>query len=197
MSREDALRARARSAKRPQKKRKVWEPITVNQMAWRRTVTAFDQSLSATGWVSVVIERGKLHVMRRGTLRPEVPEGVKGHHGSILKALSLAELLRKEDIMPWGGQVVAEQTPVAGYRLESSLLAGYVVAAHYPRTIFVGRQHAQALVLPPDQRSEKRYAKQVVERYVAEDHSLGVGWNEHQRDALMLAIAHLYDLEQS
>lgn len=196
MSKDDDVRDRVKAAKGLGKKRKKWEPITIEQMASNVTVAAFDQSLSATGWLTAVITRGKLHVLRRGTLRPPMPS-VKGHHGSIVKALMLADLLRKADIMPWGGQVVAEQTPVAGYRLESSLLAGYVVAAEYPSTIFVGRQHALSLVLPPEQRFEKKHTKQVVDRYVYEDHSLGVSWNEHQRDALLLAIAYLYDLEQS
>lgn len=196
MSRDDAIRDRVKAAKGPKQKRKTWEPITVEQMTRGVTVTAFDQSLSATGWVTAVVSwPRRLHVLSRGTMRPEKPVA-GGHYGSILKALALADMLRTTDPRPWGAVTVAEQTPIAGYRLESSLLAGYVVAAQYPQTIFVGRQHALSLVLPPDQRYEKKHTKQIVDRYVYEDHPVGLSWNEHQRDALLLAIAHLYDLEQ-
>ena len=55
-----------------------------------------------------------------------------------------------------------------------------------------------ALLLPLDQRKDKKYSREVLNRYasieVASDRVLR--WNEHQRDALMLGLTYLHRIKE-
>jgi hypothetical protein len=193
--RQERVRERVQAAvKRPSRK-KVWEPPSIEDFARRRTILAFDQSLTNTGWVRFYVHRSRLVVLDRGTLKIAVAS--KGHTSTMDKA----DILKRRLEASRGGWsydlVVGEVTPVVGYRLESSLMAGYVLRQVFPDVHFVSRQAALALLLPPDKRFEKKHSNEVKERYVSYADNQAPGrWNEHERDALMLGLTWLYQIQR-
>lgn len=190
------LRERAREAAKGRRKPKVWEAPHWSDFAPNVRVVAFDQSLTHTGWVDFEVgSQGALIIYGRGTINITVDS--KGHVGTMDKADDLLDALRDRSI-PTYARIVGEMTPVVGYRLESSLLAGYVLRQAYRDVEFVSRQSALALLLPLDQRKDKKYSREVLNRYasieVASDRVLR--WNEHQRDALMLGLTYLHRIKE-
>jgi hypothetical protein len=178
--------------KRPSRK-KAWEAPSIEDFARRWVMLAFDQSLTNTGWVRFYVHHRRLTVLDRGTLKIAVAS--KGHTSTMDKA----DLLKSRLEASRGGWsfdlVVGEVTPVVGYRLESSLMAGYVLRQVFPQVHFVSRQAALALLLPPDQRFEKKYSNEVKDRYVSYVDNQAPGrWNEHERDALMLGLTRLHQI---
>lgn len=200
MSRETALRERVREApKKAVRRKKAWEAPANTDFLPHTRVLAFDQSLTHTGWVDFqVTSEGVLLVYRRGTINIAV--ATKGHVGTMDKADILKRALAKQSVGTYM-HIIGEMTPVQGWRLESSLLAGYVLRDAYPDVRFVSRQSALALLLPPEKRAEKKHSREVLARFpMTEFHLLhGSGssrWNEHQRDALMLGLTHLHQIAQ-
>lgn len=193
------LRERAKEAAKGRKQPKVWEAPHWSDFASDVRVVAFDQSLSNTGWVDFqMTSTGVLMVYRRGTIRSNVE--TKGHIGTMDKADSLKRALMGESA-PTYARIVGEVTPVMGHRLESSLLAGYVLRQVYPDVEFISRQTALALLLPLDQRKEKKHSREVLNRYASADASgvfseRAMPWNEHQRDALMLGLTYLHRIKE-
>ena len=188
------LRERAKEAAMGRKQPKVWEAPHWSEFAPNVRVVAFDQSLTHTGWVDFEVgSQGALIIYGRGTINITV--STKGHVSTMDKADDLLDALRDRHI-PTYARIVGEMTPVVGYRLESSLLAGYVLRQAYRDVEFVSRQSALALLLPLDQRKAKKYSREVLNRYAsvetASDRTMR--WNEHQRDALMLGLTRLHQI---
>lgn len=188
------VRERVRAAKKPRAK-KEWEPPAIEDFIESVEVLAFDQSLASTGWVLFTVDQGDLRLHQKGTLRNPIRNG--GHIGTMDKADWLKSALVSEHIFTLSADlIVGEQTPVQGWRLESSLIAGYVLRQVFPKVEFVNRRTALSLLLPPEQRSDKKYAAEVVKRY---DPVLGPyvrpTWNEHERDALMLGLTAIHRSE--
>ena len=196
MTREAAVRERVQAAvKRPSRK-KVWEPPSIEDFAPGLKMLAFDQSLSHTGWINFTVSSGgALVIHSRGTMNVAVAS--KGHTSTMDKADILNTALIR-DLHRHGSYdvVVGEVTPVMGYRLESSLLAGYVLRRTYPDVVFVSRQAALALLLPPDKRDEKKHSNEVLRRYATVEYPDVPRWNEHQRDALMLGLTALWKIQR-
>lgn len=198
MSRETDLRERVQTATKRPSRKKVWEAPVIADFAQGLVVLALDQSLSSTGWVRFDIGatvKGRLTVWNRGTIKVAVAS--KGHTSTMDKADILKARLEANRSIMASDLQVAEVTPVVGYRLESSLVAGYVTRQVFPGVHFVSRQSALALLLPPDKREEKIHSKIVKDLYVP---LLGDAeprrWNEHQRDALMLGLTALWKIQQ-
>lgn len=189
MTSQDALRSRIQASRRSVR-RKVWGPVKIASLATDVPVLAFDQSLSHTGWVLTVLHNtGRAEVLDRGTFKmTDIVE--KGHEGSLLRGVQLQTLLShsRNDVVD---DVVYETPPVRGYRIESSLLAALAVRVVYPGAVGVQRQRAISLFLPMEKRSEKKHTIEVVERFTGRADR----WNEHERDAFLLAMAYLHDLE--
>lgn len=196
MTREAALRERVQTATKRPSRRKAWEAPAVTDFATGICVRAFDQSLTNTGWVDIEIWPGlsEIRVWGRGTIKIAVAS--KGHTSTMDKADVLKQRL-ESFAGGWDGDlVVGEVTPVMGYRLESSLMAGYVLRQVYRKVDFVSRQSALALLLPPDKRHEKIHSRLVLERYLLVGTAAQKRWNEHERDALMLALTRLHQMAQ-
>lgn len=188
--REDALRLRVKEAKRP-KGKKQWAAPEISDFAKGIIIMAIDQSLGNTGVVIMRMGDDGAHITARWTYQPKGT--AKGHLGSLQKATDLFDyLVLRDSVSSPLDLVVYEQTPIMGYRLESSLLAGLTVMLVHRDAQAYSRQSAYSLLLAPDRRSEKKFTREVVERYVVEDLTHRKTWNEHERDALMLGLTGLH-----
>ena len=156
-------------------------------------VIAFDPSLSSTGWVSLRVyrplpEHTRIALLAKGTLR--VRTELTGYLAtyektSRMKAL-IEETLWREISYQCPPAIAWEAPAVHGHRLESSLLAGYCVyEASHRAGMAVSANHA-SWRLTGDASHDKDMIKAAVARYVPE--SEGRLWNEHERDALAIAL---------
>jgi hypothetical protein len=190
----ERLRERVREAKRPSR-RKEWHQPTLAEFrpSWR--VLAFDQSLVSTGWVLIEVASEQLVLHDKGTIHTRIRQA-DGHLGSIERAEDLAATMAIFGGL-WASvssvgydDVIAEATPIVGYRLESSLLAAYVIRHNYgERVTFVSRQKAVSRLIPPEARTgSKRDTQHLLDTYLPDGPKR---WNEHERDALMLGLCHL------
>lgn len=199
MSRESDLRERVKEQHRRPPRRKQWRPVAQEEMLPATVVLGLDQSLTSTGWVLMQVLHGIVQVHAKGTVKTPRIDG-RGHaltlargHALRRELEALDRRLAKDPDLPRPRVVVAEQTPVMGYRLESSLLAGFVVGEIWPDVAYVANNTASAMFLPPDQRAEKKHTKALVPDRLTIGHGR---WNEHERDALMLAMARLHLLRK-
>ena len=165
------------------------------------TVLAFDPSLSSTGWVKLHVKwRWKkdpeIEIWARGTLRVKTAEtGYLATYdkASRMKALIEETVWREVDLarLP---DIAWEAPAVAGHRLESSLIAGFLVYEASGRAgTAISANHASYL-LTGSPAHVKREIAAAVARYVPE--TSGRGWNEHQRDALAIGLAFSLDLPE-
>lgn len=157
-------------------------------------VLAFDPSLSATGWVMLrvsrlVPERRRITVVSKGTLRVRV--AANGYLGTYEKAsrmkAQVEETLWREIDWRYPAVIAWEAPAVRGHRLESSLIAGYLVyQASHGAGLAVSANHA-SWQLTGDPSHGKDAIRQAVARYVPA--AAGRKWNEHERDALAIALS--------
>jgi hypothetical protein len=183
----------------PEKLRPVpspWQPPAAEKLAEDIFVLAYDQSLSSSGWAALHRSGSLVCLEGHGTLH--VKAELAGHAGTFQKAHRMRMLM--EDIFfSWkpchagDSCVIAyEATPVAGRRLESSLLGGFLVHELSGGTgIAVSPAHASK-VLAGTPRHDKNEIKLAVARYVPE--VLNRGWDEHSRDALAVGLTVLWDM---
>jgi hypothetical protein len=154
-------------------------------------VIAFDATLSCTGWVHLCVREfpSRISIRDRGTLR--VSTDLTGYRATYEKAHRMKQLIQE---VVWDQQnphfpsdVAWEAPAVRGHRLESSLIAGFLVfEAANGLGLAVSANHASSQ-LAGDPRHGKREIAAAVARYVPE--SAGRTWNEHQRDALAIALS--------
>jgi hypothetical protein len=157
-------------------------------------VIAFDPSLSSTGWVKLWVarltpEHREIIAEAKGTLR--VRTAVNGYLGTYEKAsrmkAMIEETLWREADLRFPPAVAWEAPAVRGHRLESSLIAGYLVyEASHRAGLAVSANHA-SWQLTGDPSHGKAAIREAVARYVPE--SAGRLWNEHERDALAIALS--------
>lgn len=191
---EEDLRERAREAAAGRKS-KGWHDPHYDDLNDRACpVLAFDQTLSSTGWV-MFKPRGAgykyFEIIERGTIK--IATERQGHEGSLHKGEMLhAHLVALEARLPRPALVVAEQTPVKGYRLESSLMGAFAVRLVWPQARLISRRSATSRMLPPGERDEKRHTERLLWRFLDTGESGGKRWNEHERDALLLGLAAIY-----
>jgi hypothetical protein len=161
-------------------------------------VLVFDPALSNTGWVKFRVswlgrKAPRFAVEERGTLRVKTDQ--PGYLGTYDKASRMRGLIQE---VVWREQgyhlpydIAWEAPAVAGRRLESSLIAGFLVyeAANRVGTA-VSANHA-SYQLTGNPSHDKRAIAAAVARYVPE--SEGRTWNEHQRDALAIGLSFSLD----
>jgi len=189
------LREKIADSKKPKTRKKAWEAPDLESFSYG-SVLAFDQTLTNTGVAWVINDHEGLRALDCTTLVTKTT--AKGHEGSIQKGLMLDNLLwdlvdgvagRNADVF------VYEQPAVQGYRLESSLMAALMIRKRWPSAVGIYNQHAKAVMLHPDKRSEKRHVKEAVEALIPNFRRTGV-WNQHVHDAVMLGLTYLHDVKE-
>lgn len=183
-----------------------WRPPLVSEFKQGHSVLSFDQSLSKTGWVYLRVSAGSVEVMGRGTMRNQ--SDLKGWRGNFEQArkiraamVELDGLLVRysPDQMPrWPDSVLLEMPAVGGHRTDSSMLAAYEIDSYatdwWRATDMISIQQSRTILGGSDTRNDKKAGPKALVRYIPE--SAERTWNEHQRDAAVNALGHLYNLKQ-
>jgi hypothetical protein len=179
-----------------------WQPPALGMFA-HGLVQAFDQTLTNTGVVLIKSNELGLHLLSTAMIKP--PEDVlaiKSTEGSYARAESIhAGILRHRcGFAANADAIVYERKPVAGMRTDSIFLAGREVhRATEGRAVMMDNRHAKKLLVGTagsrDRKVTKADVKDAVERYIPSPKASGrtMPWNEHIRDACMLALAWLLD----
>ena len=173
-----------------------WHPPLAGQFRHRMPVRAWDATLSHCGWVIAERVDREVRVYDRGTIHLDTC--LTGYLSTWEKARLLrAEVRDLLDSYP-GLTEVVESPVVKGNRLESSLIAGMTIWLETAGAAQVSRTHVfSVLTGNPRLKSAdgKKAVKAAVARYVPE--SATRKWDEHQRDALAVALTYLYDQNQT
>lgn len=185
----------------------AWTPPMMADFAQDLSVLSFDQSLSKTGWLYLRVLDDRVDVMARSTIRTATE--LKGWQGNFDQAHQIKHAMRDEvdallmrfapDQMPrWPDAVVLELPNVHGHRTDSSMLAAYEVDGYatmwWRPTIFISIQQSRTILGGSNIRNDKKGGHKALERYIPG--SIQRTWNEHQRDAAINALGHLYNLKQ-
>lgn len=187
----------------------IWTPPTLADFAQDLTVMSFDQSLARTGWVFLRVSEGRVEVLGRGTLRTVEPEGVTGWRANFARARLLKSrmtdveefLVRLSEgltLLRWPDAVVLELPSVHGQRTDSSMMAAYEISDYcetwWRPTEFISIQQTRTILGGSNIRNDKKGGWKALVRYIPESESRQ--WNEHQRDAAINALGHLYNLRE-
>lgn len=181
-----------------QKMRPAWRPPLFSEFAQDVEVLSFDQTLNRTGYVCLAVRDARVDILLRGTLRPK-----PGELTSFAQTFDLADqldgMLSMLDFREsWRGKVVIEMPPTGGKRIESSLLAAYVLHHHYSRSSqsvsMISIQKARTILGGSLARDDKKGGHEALAEYVPE--STSRKWNEHQRDAAINGLGYLYTIAQ-
>ncbi|MFE0490158.1 hypothetical protein [Streptomyces griseoaurantiacus] len=186
-------------------RRHAFRPPTLDQFA-HATVQAYDQSLANTGVVLIKSNELGLHLLATAMIRPpaDVLE-IPSTEGNYARADSILAGVRqhRSGFASSADAVVYERTPVKGQRIESILLAGREVhRATEGRAVMMDNRHAKKVLLgragTKANPVTKAHVKEMVEAYLTPPREQGknMPWNEHVRDACMLALAWLLDEKQ-
>lgn len=163
-------------------------------------VLAFDQSITATGWVHVSCRRGEAEVVKVGSIKCP-PDGYpKGHEGTLLRAeyvgTQMAAILRSVAALT----VVHEMPPVATTKMsrpESSLLTALALRIEARRqghdVVVVSNQHSKKLLVGNGNATKPQWHK-ALDR-LPWTHTGYRPTNEGQRDAMCLALTYLIEKE--
>lgn len=191
----------------PKKSRKkAWTPPRAAELGGYEgdfaygLVQAFDQTLSSTGMVIIRSNEAGVHLLAAAMICPP-----KSDLASIEATYAKADAIEKGIRMARQGLALSadwvafERPPIAGKRIESSLLAGREVHRATGGTAYmVDNRHAKAVLVGRagnrDNPVTKAHVKEVVERYLTP--ATAMPWNEHIRDAAMLGLVHLFDMKQ-
>jgi Holliday junction resolvasome RuvABC endonuclease subunit len=181
------------------KRRKEWVAPVLSDFAYG-TVLCFDQTVNATGWAIIAHDDAGLTIPATGTVRPPPEDELSGFEASLVRALYVSKMfvtvmLTTSIFEP--DAIVHEMPAVAGYRIESSLLAalGVRMAAStvLPLSVhMISNQSMKALLLHPDQREEKKYVGHMLTRYLTLNSQRGQTWNQHNHDAVALGLTYLH-----
>lgn len=183
--------------------RKKWTaPAAPGDFAYG-TVQAFDQALANTGMAIIRSNESGIHLLATAILRPPADvQEIKSHEGNFARADSLygAICRHRTGYASTVGAVVYERPPVSGMRTESIGLAGREIhRATCGKAVMVDNRHAKSVIVgtagSKNSKVTKAHVKEAVERYVTPPAALGktMPWNEHVRDAVLLALTWLYD----
>lgn len=192
----DELATQLKGKKSKKKAPRTWTLPILGDLQQNRTVLAFDASLSNVGWVLLWIVHGQVLVMAKGTIKP------KTRLTGFLESWDKAEILLGElkDLAYHfaSAEYIAVEAPSVGggHRTESSLIAGLMVwlnSLSFKRRAVVAT-HVSAVMLgnariPTEHR--KQAVREALARYIPG--SEGRSWNEHERDAALIALTVLWD----
>lgn len=186
--------------KAPKKKKSTWSRPEVIPDG---RVLAFDQTFSKTGWCYVVVQNGVIEVRAKGFIQePPIPD-----------TPAFADILQRSEWMhdrikaviwdtlrdTYDFTIVHEAPVLHAMRVEASLLGAFAVrmATRQITTktpVIVENRRMLGLLVPPDERYNmpgKSHITRALLPYV----DTRKGWNEHNRDALSLALTYLHDKE--
>lgn len=177
-----------------------WTPPTLEDFATGLRVQAFDQTLMSTGYVQVEIDEWTdtvaVKVWAKDTFRPKKDPLLR----SFAEKFDLQYQLRQKvkGTLTLTDRVVHEMPAVHGWETESSLLAGSAIwdatlDLQDVRPVMVSKNHVGA-VLCNDKDAKKPQIKAALVRYLPEVAERS--WNEHNRDALAIALTYLYDVKR-
>jgi Holliday junction resolvasome RuvABC endonuclease subunit len=193
----EQLRARVRTALAG-KEAPPWQPPGLTDFLPLRRVTAFDQSLSHTGYVTLWLEAdGEICILAHGTVHPKT--GARSFERSWDLTWQLARLVGEAMGTAYPGDIIVEKPLIGpGHRPESALLAGYAIhqwaLAQWQQWPLSSSARHVSSVLCGNPGHDKKEIAAAVARYLPE--SAGRGWSEHTRDAAAMALARLYDLKR-
>lgn len=200
------FRADATPAKPTKASRAAWVAPTIADLA-NGSVMAFDQSLSALGWIFLNHEGDTLEVLAKGSVRTEPADFPTSHQGTLERGLAVYDALGEQweafeprfPGWPWA-HFVHEYPPVGGRmaRPESSLVSAMVVRIFISRDIgmpmtMVSNQHSKS-VLVNNGNATKREWHRGLEGFPLTG---ALPTNEGERDALCLGLTHLLDLRRA
>jgi hypothetical protein len=170
------------------------------------TVQAFDQSLNNTGVVLLRSHGKGITLLATGMIRPsEDATAQQSWEGNFARAEDIRKgvAYHRTGYASMADAVVYERPPVHGKRTESIILAGREVhRATDGEAVMVDNRHAKKLIIGRAGSSQnpvtKAHVKEAVEAYITPPEASGktMPWNEHIRDACLLALAWLYDEKQ-
>jgi hypothetical protein len=171
------------------------------------TVQAFDQSLNNTGMVLLRSWGGGITLLATGMIRPSAEAAaLQSWEGNYARAEDIYKgvVYHRKGYASMVSDVVYERPPVHGKRTESIILAGREVhRATDGGAVMVDNRHAKKLIVGRAGSSQnpvtKAHVKEAVEAYIPPPEASGklMPWNEHIRDACMLALAYLLDLKKA
>lgn len=167
-----------------------WVPPTWDDFKRGLVVASFDQTFTTTGYVCIMIDNSGPVLLDRGTWKPW--SDASGFEMAYEKTALLENLLMKYLYEQPRDRIVYEMPVVAGHRKESSFLAGYVFAREGGVAISI--QHSRAVLAGPGTRNDKKAGHRALINYIPS--SASRQWNEHQRDAALNALGHLYDVRK-
>lgn len=178
----------------------VWTPPTMESFRQRFTVLSFDQSLSKTGWIRLLVAGGMVVIDDRGTIKTS--SDASGWHGNFAQArqvrLGVSAIHDRITSRGFPDAIVLEMPSVGGHRTDSSMLAAYEIDdycnMYLSRPKLVSIQRSRSLLGGPNARNNKKAGHKALERYIPG--SIQRSWNEHQRDAALNGLAHLYEINQ-
>lgn len=187
----------------------AWTPPMMADFKQDFWVMSFDQSLATTGWIYLRVVADRVDIAARGTLRTKEPEGLTGWRANFARARQIKHemngiqrtltILDLDDkALRWPEAVVLELPNVHGHRTDSSMLAAHEIDQYCEKwwrpTDFISIQQSRTILGGSNIRNSKKDGHKALERYVPE--SIQRTWNEHQRDAAINALGHLYNLKQ-
>jgi hypothetical protein len=177
-------------------------------MCERTVILSFDQTLSHTGWVTLVVRNGRIGVMAKGTISTDPGGAGSGFPAMFERANQLDDALRELDLDAIGGippdEVVHEMPSVGGYNTESSLLAAREIIRYArdipgvwnrPKITMISIQHSRFVLAGASARNDKKAGHRALAEFIPD--SAGRTWNEHTRDAAINALARLCDLKEA
>ncbi|MFD7835551.1 hypothetical protein [Streptomyces sp. NPDC059761] len=184
--------------------RRPWTPPSHQDFAYS-LVQAYDQALVNTG--SVIIRSNSLgiHLLAAQMIRPPADvQAIKSIEGNYAKADSVLEGVTRArtGLAATVDAVVYERPPVLGQRVDSITMAGREIhRATQGRAVMIDNRHAKKVILgragSKNDPVTKAHVKEAVERYITPPpRGSLMPWNEHIRDAVMLALTWLYDEKQ-
>lgn len=178
-----------------------WQPLVLDDLA-QGSVLAFDQSLSATGWVTMFNGIGGVVVTGAGTLA-NMGDPLKGNARTLARS---HELRTQVESLVWQippaetfSARVFESPPSAGrsVRPESSLLAAHVLGSVFrPESLtMIQAQHVKKIITGNGNAKKPEVKKALMAMtWIV---GLFMVTNEHQRDALSLALTYLADQKEA
>lgn len=167
------------------------------------TVQAFDQSLNNTGMVLLRSWGEGITLLATGMIRPSTSAtDQQSWEGNYARAedIHAGIAYHRKGYASMVDNIIYERPPVHGKRTESIILAGREVhRATDGKAVMVDNRHAKKLIVGRAGSSQnpvtKAHVKEAVEAYITPPEASGklMPWNEHVRDACMLALAWLLD----
>lgn len=171
----------------------AWQPPAAADFA-HGLIQAYDQTLNNTGCVLIRSSDAGVHLLAAQMIRPATD--LKSVEGTYTRASEIAMGIERSrtGLAANADATVYERPAVRGRRTESSLIAGREIhRITRGRAVMVDNRHAKSVICGTADASKKD-VKTAVERYLKPQTAMP--WNEHIRDACLLALAYLWDARQ-